>query len=145
ADAVADAAVFGELARLSENWVLPVSPTHRRPQLFDAAHPHYGGYVGIRVPPAQIAAMKRADLMVALGERLTDTVSQSYSFPTAPQPQLPLVHVWPDPGELGRVWRPDLAIPASPAEVIRGLLRAGAPADAAKRRGWIGELNAIHR
>lgn len=83
--------------------MLPICPTHRRPQLFDAAHPNHGGYVGIRVPPAQIEAMKRADLMVALGEWLTDTVSQSYSFPTAPEPQLPLVHVWPDANEVGRV------------------------------------------
>ena len=66
--------------------------------------------MGIRVPPALITEMKRADLMVALGERLTDSVSQSYTFPAAPQPQLPLVHVWPDANEIGRVWRPDLGI-----------------------------------
>ena len=145
ADAVHDEAVFAALTRFAEDWVLPICPTHRRPQLFDAAHPNYGGYMGIRVPPAQIEAMKRADLMVALGERLTDTVSQSYSFPTAPQPQLPLVHVWPDANEVGRVWRPDLGIPASPAEVIRGLLRRGAPAGASKRRGWVDGLHEIHR
>ena len=85
-------------------------PTHRRPQLFDATHPNYGGYMGIRVPPALITEMKRADLMVAIGERLTDSVSQSYTFPAAPQPQLPLVHIWPDANEIGRVWRPDLGI-----------------------------------
>jgi acetolactate synthase-1/2/3 large subunit len=76
---------------------------------------------------------------------MTDTVSQSYSFPTAPEPQLPLVHVWPDANEVGRVWRPDLGIPASPAEVIGGLLRRGAPAAAEKRRGWVDELHKIHR
>jgi len=145
ADAVADEGVFAELTRLSEEWVLPICPTHRRPQLFDSTHPHYGGYMGIRVPPALIAEMKRADLMVALGERLTDPVSQSYSFPTAPQPQLPLVHVWPDANEVGRVWRPDLGIPASPAEVIRALLRHGAPAGAEKRRSWVAGLHDIHR
>ena len=145
ADVVRDSAVLADLNRLSEEWVLPISPTHRRPQLFDAAHPNYGGYMGIRVPPPQIAEMKRADLIVALGERLTDTVSQSYSFPEAPQPQLPLVHVWPDANETGRVWRPDLALPCSPAEVIRALLARGAPAGAEKRRGWIDGLHAIHR
>ena len=71
-----------------------------------------------------------------LRERLTDTVSQSYSFPTAPQPQLPLVHVWPDANEVGRVWRPDLGIVSDPQAVIRGLLKLGAPKDAAKRKGW---------
>src|SRR5581483_6635013 len=106
---------------------LAISPTHRRPQLFDARHPNYGGYMGIRVPPPQISEMKKADLLVALGERMTDTVSQSYSFPAAPQPQLPFVHIWPDGNEIGRVWRPDLGIPASPHEVIKALLRRGAP------------------
>ena len=90
--------------------VLPINPTHRRPHLFDALHPNYGGYMGIRVPPALIGEMKKADLMVALGERMTDSVSQSYTFPKAPQPQLAFVHVWPDPNEVGRVWRPDLGM-----------------------------------
>jgi acetolactate synthase I/II/III large subunit len=145
ADAVRDERVFADLNRLAEEWVLPISPTHRRPQLFDANHPNYGGYMGIRVPPELLAEMKQADLMLALGERMTDSVSQSYSFPLAPQPQLPFVHVWPDPNEVGRVWRPDLGLPCSPYEVIRGLLRRGAPADADKRRSWVGRLNAIHR
>lgn len=145
ADAVHDESVFADLVRFSEEWVVPICPTHRRPQLFDATHPNYGGYMGIRVPPAHIAEMKRADLMIALGERLTDPVSQSYSFPTAPEPQLPLVHVWPDAYEVGRVWRPELGIPASPAEVMRGLLRCGAPAEADKRRGWVDGLHEIHR
>ena len=72
---------FADLNRLAEEWVLPISPTHRRPQLFDATHPNFGGYMGIRVPPALIGEMKQADLMVALGERMTDTVSQSYTLP----------------------------------------------------------------
>jgi acetolactate synthase-1/2/3 large subunit len=145
ADAVRDTAALADLNRLAEEWVLPISPTHRRPQLFDATHPNYGGYMGIRVPPALIGEMKRADLMVALGERMTDTVSQSYSFPKAPTPQLPFVHVWPDADEVGRVWRPDLGIPASPHEVIKALLKRGAPADVAKRGNWVAGLNAIHQ
>ena len=145
ADAVRDSAVFADLNRFAEQWVLPISPTHRRPQLFDAAHPNFGGYMGIRVPPALIGEMKKADLMVALGERLTDTVSQSYTFPKAPQPQLPLVHVWPDANEVGRVWRPDLGMPCSPYEVIKTLLQRATPAGAAKRKDWVAGLNAIHR
>src|SRR6202030_1051303 len=97
----------------------------------------------IRVPPALIGEMKKADLMVALGERMTDTVSQSYSFPKAPQPQLPFVHVWPDADEVGRVWRSALVLPCSPHEVIKALLKRGAPPDAKKRQGWVAGLNAI--
>jgi acetolactate synthase-1/2/3 large subunit len=145
ADAMYDDAVFHDLQRFAEQWILPICPTHRRPTLFDARHPNYGGYMGIRVPRDLIAEMKRADLMVALGERLTDTVSQSYSFPAAPQPQLPLVHVWPDANEVGRVFRPDLGIAASPHEVLTALLARGAPAGAAKRKGWVDSLHGIHR
>src|SRR5262249_3628950 len=61
------------------------------------------------------------------------------------QPQLPLVHVWPDPNEVGRVWRPELGIVSDPQTVIRGLLAKGAPKDAPRRKGWIEGLNAIHR
>ena len=139
------ASVTDDLRKLSESWMLPISPTHRRPCHFDMAHPHYGGYMGIRVPKPLLDEMKKADLILALGERLTDTVSQSYTFPRAPQPQLPLVHVWPDPNEVGRVWRPDLGIVSDAQAVIRGLLAKGAPRDADKRKPWIQALNTVHR
>jgi thiamine pyrophosphate-dependent acetolactate synthase large subunit-like protein len=145
ADHLRDPAALADLNRLAEEWVLPINPTHRRPHLFDALHPNYGGYMGIRVPPALIGEMKKADLMIALGERMTDSVSQSYTFPAAPTPQLPFVHVWPDADEVGRVWRPTLGLPCSPHEVIKALLGRGTPPDAAKRRGWVAGLNAIHR
>ncbi len=145
ADYLRNPATLADLNRLAEEWVLPINPTHRRPHLFDALHPNYGGYMGIRVPPALIGEMKKADLMVALGERMTDSVSQSYTFPAAPTPQLPFVHVWPDANEVGRVWRPTLGLPCSPHEVIKALLAKGAPPDAAKRRGWVAGLNALHR
>lgn len=141
----ADMPTLDALRQFAENWVLPVSPTHRRPQLFDAAHPNCGGYMGIRVPKELLAEMRRADLLVALGERITDSVSQSYSFPNAPDPQLPLVQVWPDPNEIGRVFNPTLGIAAEPASVIRALLARGAPAGAARRQGWVDGLHAIHR
>lgn len=138
-------AAIPDLVRLAEEWVLPVSPTHRRPHLFDAGHPNYGGYMASRVHADMLAEMKKADLMIALGERLTGSLTQGFTFPAAPEPQLPLVHVWPDPNEVGRVWRPDLAMACEPAAVVAALLARGAPADAAKRRGWVAGLNAVHK
>ena len=134
-----------ELEKLAESWGLPVSPTHRRPHLFASNHPNYGGYMGIRVPPDLLNEMKKADLIVSLGERLTDSVSQSYSFPKAPQPQLKLVHVWPDPNEVGRVWRVDLGMACEPQAVVRGLLSLPTPAVSAARRDWVKGLHAIHQ
>jgi len=145
ADAVQDETALADLTQLSEEWILPICPTYRRPQLFNAMHQNFGGYLGTRVPSKLLDEMKRADLIVALGERMTDSVSQSYTFPSAPQPQMPFVHVWPDPNEVGRVWRPDLGIPCGPHEVAKALLQRGAPGDAEKRRGWVKGLNDIHR
>ena len=136
--------VSADLAQLAERWMLPVSPTHRRPHLFASDHPHYAGYMGIRVPKVLLDEMKKADLLISLGERLTDSVSQAYSFPTAPQPQIPLVHVWPDANEIGRVFRPDLGIAGDPHAVIRALLARPIPADAAKRGPWVQSLHQIH-
>ncbi|PWS35597.1 hypothetical protein DFH01_18550 [Falsiroseomonas bella] len=132
------------IADLAERWMLPVAPTHRWPHLFDSAHPHYAGYVGNRVQAKLMAAMKRADLLVALGERMTDVVSQSYTWPAAPDPQLPFVHVWPDPVEINRVFRAELPIVADPHAVVAGLL-ARKPAFPLRRAAWIATLNGIHR
>jgi len=136
---------LADLTRLAEAWTLPVSPTHRRPHLFDAHHPNYGGYMGIRVPKPLLDEMKKSDLMICLGERLSDSISQSYTFPAAPQPQLPLVQVWPDANEIGRVWRVDLPIAADPHAVIRGLLARNAPEASEGRKAWVKGLNTIHR
>ena len=136
---------LADLKRLAEAWSLPISPTHRRPHLFDAEHPNYGGYMGIRVPKPLLDEMKKADLMICQGERLSDSISQSYTFPAAPDPQLPLVQIWPDANEIGRVWRVDLPIAADPHAVIRGLLARNAPEASEARRAWVKGLNGIHR
>ena len=85
ADHLRDPAALADLNRLAEEWVLPINPTHRRPHLFDALHPNYGGYMGIRVPPALIGEMKKADLMIALGERMTGGFRSSQSLTPSPQ------------------------------------------------------------
>ncbi len=134
-----------DLTKLAEQWVLPVSPTHRRPHLFDAGHPNYGGYMASRVHADMVAEMKKTDLLVSLGERLTGSLTQGFTFPAAPEPQMPLVHIWPDPNEVGRVWRPELAMACEPSAVVQALLARGAPAGAEKRRGWVNGVNAVHK
>jgi acetolactate synthase-1/2/3 large subunit len=138
-------AEVADLTKLAEQWVLPVMPTHRRPHLFDAFHPNYGGYMASRVHADTLTEMKKSDLLIALGERITGSISQGFTFPAAPDPQIPLVHVWPDANEVGRVWRPDLGLPCEPAAVVRALLAKGPPANAAKRQSWVAKLNETHQ
>src|SRR3546814_11658378 len=49
--------------------------------------------------------------------------SSGYSLMKIPNPDQPLVHVYPDPEELGRVYRPELAIQSGRAAFVRAARR----------------------
>ena len=86
----------------------------RRQMLFDHLHPSYAGDVGIGPNPELAAAIKDADLVLLVGGRFGEMPSSDYTLLKSPYPDQTLVHVHPDAGELGRVYRPTLAINASP-------------------------------
>lgn len=139
---------LADLEQLAERWNVPVCSTNKRPHLFDSSHSHFAGHVGIRTPAKLLDLLKQTDLLIALGERLTDTLSQYYTFPAAPNPQMPLVHVWPDANEVGRVWRPALGMACEPHAVVRALLQLSAPAASAtpiERQPWVDNLHALQQ
>lgn len=105
--------------RFAERFDLPVACSFRRQMLFDNLHPNYAGDVGIGINPQLLARIKASDLVMLVGGRLSEMPSQSYSLLNIPAPEQQLVHVHPDPEELGRVYRPDLAINASPTAFCR--------------------------
>ena len=138
-------AMAKKLEKLAETWSLPIHPTMRRPQLFDFKHPNFGGYVGIRPPKHYSDETKKTDLLVAFGERLMDTTTQGYTFPMAPQPQVPFVHIWPDADEVGRVWRPDHAYACDPGAMVDALLAMDPPPASNARKSWVAGLNEMAR
>ena len=89
--------------------------------LFDHHHPCYAGDVGIGPNPVLAAAIKDADLVLLIGGRMGEMPSSDYTLLKSPYPDQTLVHVHPDAGELGRVYRPTLAINATPAAFIEAL------------------------
>ncbi len=101
-------------ARFAERFELPVHTSFRRQMLFPADHPAYAGDLGIGPNPKLLARVKEADLILLVGGRLSEMPSQSYTLLDIPNPRQTLVHIHPDPDELGRVYRPHLAINASP-------------------------------
>src|SRR5262249_53474462 len=56
-----------------------------------------------------------------IGGRLSENPSQAYTLLGIPEPKQQLVHVHPGAEELGRVYRPALAINASPAAFVAAL------------------------
>ncbi len=104
-----------DMSTALERWALPVGCTFRRQSLCDQLHPGYAGDIGIGPNPDLAGAIKDADLVLMVGTRFGEIPSSDYSLLKSPYPDQPLVHVHPDPEELGRVYRPELPINASPA------------------------------
>jgi len=104
-----------QFQRSAESWTLPVGCSFRRQMLFDHLHPCYAGDVGIGPNPKLATAVKEADLVLLIGGRFGEMPSSDYTLLKSPYPQQQLVHVHADANELGRVYRPTLAINATPA------------------------------
>lgn len=124
----------------AERWSLPVACSFRRQMLFDHRHPNYAGDSGIGINPALGREIREADLVILLGGRYSEMPSSTYSLLKVPYPQQTLVHVYPDPSELGRVYRPDLAICAAPEDFVAAL--DGLAPKAAPR--WATRTTAMH-
>ena len=133
-------AAVAAMARFAERFQLPVATTFRRGMLFDALHPCYAGDLGIGPNPKLLARIKGADLVLVVGDRLSEMPSQSYTLFDIPEPQTKLVHVHPDPNELGRVYDPALAINASPTAFCSALEGVQPPSEIP----WRGESDAAH-
>ncbi|MBB4185483.1 thiamine pyrophosphate-binding protein [Sinorhizobium terangae] len=129
-----------EFQRFAERWRLPVGCSFRRQMLFDHLNPVYAGDVGIGINPALAKEIKEADLVLLVGGRFSEMPSSGYTLLDVPYPRQTLVHVHPDPAELGRVYRPDLAIAACPRDFVAALGNvrpAGEPA-------WSARTAAMH-
>jgi len=100
---------------------VPVGCSFRRQMLFDHNHSCYAGDVGIGINPALADEIKNSDLVMLIGGRFSEMPSSGYTLLNVPFPVQPLVHVHADAGELGRVYRPTLAINADPTSFAAAL------------------------
>ncbi|WP_022723568.1 thiamine pyrophosphate-binding protein [Rhodopseudomonas sp. B29] len=119
---------------------LPIATSYRRGTMFDPLHPCYAGDLGLGPNPKLVARFKSADLIVMIGGRLGEIPSQGYKLLDSPAPQVKFVHVHPGAEELGRVYRPELAIHASPIRFIAALSKL----DIAPSAEWRAAAEAAH-
>ena len=115
------------LQRFAENWQLPVTNAFRFQDTFDNHHPCYAGDVGIGINPALATRVKNADLIIAVGPRLGEMTTGSYTLLQAPKPLQKLVHIHASAEELNRVYQADLAICATMNAAARSLEVLAAP------------------
>ncbi len=135
-----EAAVSG-IRRFAERFDLPVGCSLRRQMLFDHDHPNYAGDVGIAPNPDLARCVREADVLLLLGGRMSEMPSSAYTLIDIPEPRQALVHVHPGAEELGRVYRPALAINASPTAFVAALESLQPPHGGIP---WAGETKAAH-
>src|SRR2546430_5628245 len=102
---------------------VPVGVSFRCQDYFDNLHPCYGGHVGIGLDAKIADRIRNSDLVIALGARLGEATTSGYTLFDIPKPRQPLVHVYPDPEEIGRVYSPTLGVVASSAAFAAAIKR----------------------
>jgi acetolactate synthase-1/2/3 large subunit len=119
---------------------LPVGCVFRRQDRFDNTHPCYAGDLGLGINPKLAERVTASDLLIALGPRLGEATTGGYTLLAIPTPKQRLVHIHPDPEELGRVYQPSLAIAATP----RAFARAAAALAPLSEPPWAASTAAAH-
>ncbi len=122
-----------ELVAFVERFRLPVMTSWRRNDAFPNGHPHYVGNLALGRSPGQ-EMVREADLLVVVGDRLSEITTGDYRLPL---PGQPLAQIDIDPAVIGRNFPPELAIVSDARLALEAALTQ--PARPAQGRAeWIG-------
>ncbi len=121
------------LAQVAEAYQVPVMPVYEHQDVFDHDHPLYAGELGVRPPMDVRRTAWDADVVVAIGTRLTGAPNLAYTIPGENQT---FVHVHPNPEELGLRHRTDRAVVADAPAFLQALSTRNVPPPPAGRAAW---------
>jgi acetolactate synthase-1/2/3 large subunit len=142
---VLKAEATAELLELVELTGIPVVTTLMARGAFPDSHPQHVGMPGMHGTVAAVAAMQKADLLVALGSRFDDRVTGQLSTFA---PHATVVHADIDPAEISKNRRADVPIVGDCKEVITELIdavRAEQAAGAVDLAQWWAQLDELRR
>jgi acetolactate synthase-1/2/3 large subunit len=134
-----------ELKVLAELTGIPVVTTLMARGAFPDSHPQHVGMPGMHGTVAAVAAMQKADLLVALGARFDDRVTGQLS--TFAQ-HAAVVHADIDPAEISKNRRADVPIVGDCKEVIVELteaVRAERASGTADLTAWWAQLDELRK
>ncbi len=120
-----------DFAAWADRTGIPVAAAFRRQDAIPNDCPAYAGNLGYGPNPRLTARIREADLLLVVGPRLGEATTDGYTLITPDHPGQRLVHVHPDPGELGMTYRTDLAICADMAAFAEALAPVDGPPHAA--------------
>jgi len=95
---------------------IPVAAAFRRQDAIPNSCGVYAGQLGYGPNPKLQQRIREADLILAAGPRLGEATTDGFTLITPDHPGQILVHVHPDPNELGHIFHADLPICADMGE-----------------------------
>jgi len=111
-----------DVATWAERSGVAVAAAFRRQDAVPNDCPVWAGNLGYGPNPKLVERIRAADLVLVIGPRLGEATTDGYTLMTPDHPGQTLVHVHPDPVELGSTYRTDLAICADMASFADALL-----------------------
>ena len=104
---------------------LPVAVAFRSQDTIDNASPSYVGDAGLGKARYMLDLINEADVILALGVRFGETLTDGYTLFDMPEPRQRIIHVHASADELGKIVRPALAIHAGVNATVSALRDAG--------------------
>jgi acetolactate synthase-1/2/3 large subunit len=95
---------------------IPTAAAFRRQDAIVNSCRVYAGQLGYGPNPKLQQRIREADLLLVVGARLGESTTDGYKLVTPDHPDQLIIHVHPDPNELGRVYKVDLPICADMGE-----------------------------
>ncbi len=103
-------------ANFAFRYGIPIAAAFRRQDAIDNGCGVYAGNLGYGPNPKLQQRIRDSDLILAIGPRLGEATTDGYTLITPDHPGQTLVHVNPDPNELGSVYHADLPVCADMGE-----------------------------
>ncbi|RYG73317.1 thiamine pyrophosphate-binding protein [Lentibacillus lipolyticus] len=104
------------LVTFAEDFHLPVIAAFRRHDVFPHNHPLYAGHLGLGTNSKILETVEEADLIIALGTRLSEVTTQDYKIIPADKQ---LIHIDISVDTIGKVYSPDVGITADAREALK--------------------------
>ena len=123
---------------------IPVVAAFRYQDQFDNHLSAYAGEAGVGMPPHVKQLVRDADTILAINLRFGEMTTDGYSLLDVPNPKQTLIHVHASDAELGKIYRPALAIQAGPnafAKALRPVSGGGSGWATAARAAYLASLD----
>lgn len=128
----------------AERFGVAVAASLRCQDYVSNQHPNYIGHLTVAAEPNLVNRVREADLLIVLGARLGEMTTAGYTIVDPAEHGRIMVHVYPDPEELGRVYQADLPINAGAVATAAALAKL-LPKTAIAERDWVSRCHAEYQ